>query len=188
MPTLIEQPKSTSSERKSRFDKNNNEPKVLTKFDTKPHRNEKVWSILDNGFKSDCSDTAIDDELQLDKPFDEKDENTKFEPRKYDGFQVKVLPTKDRLIIRNQFLYMDPSTFSIVWHNIGLFIILHSLGFLGIYQCYAQRKFYTFAISKCILLSISVVLFCQIVAGLFGYRFTIKHFDGDHRKNVLKLF
>ena len=134
MPTLLENQTPASSKFNSKFSGNPAEPRVLTKYDTKPYHQEKPGSILDSSFKSDTSDSSTDDDLRLETTADIIESAAdRFEPKKYDGFQLKVLPTKDKVLIRNNFIYLDPSSFSIVWHNVVLFIILHTLGIYGIY-------------------------------------------------------
>jgi len=147
MPTFIQEAQANSSKFNSKIE-NHIQPKVLSKYDTKLHVKEEE-SILDDSFKSDFSESSVNDELGLDTPYVDKDENnnSKLQPKKYNGFQMVVLPTKDKIIVRNNFLYLDPKTFSIVWHNVLLFIILHSLGFIGVYKCYSEHKFYAFASS-----------------------------------------
>ena len=150
MPTLIENQKLNSSKFNSKFN-NQAEPKVLTKYDTKPFQKDAPQSILDSSFKSDYSDSATDDELRLNKCEDDEiqeQKNERFEPKKYDGFQLKILPTKDKILIRNNYTYLDPNAFSIVWINVILFIILHSLGFYGVYRCFSEKKYYAFVSSN----------------------------------------
>lgn len=146
MPTIIENQKATSSKFKTKSN-NLNEPVVLTKFDTKLFQPEKHHSILDNSFKSDYSDSTSDDETKQIDP-DENNNIDKFEPIKYDGFQLKVLPTKEKVLIRNNFIYIDPKTQSIVWPNVIAFTILHLLTFYGLYKCFiTERKFHGFVAS-----------------------------------------
>ena len=152
MPTLIENQTPASSKFNSKFSDNPAEPRVLTKYDTKPYQNERS-SILDSSFKSETSDSSTDDDLRLETTADIiESAHDRFEPRKYDGFQLKVLPSKDKILIRNKFTYLDPKSFSIVWHNIGLFIILHTLGLYGIYQAFVYRRGGAVAVSKWLLL------------------------------------
>lgn len=149
MPTLLENPTPAGSKFNGKLSGKPGEPRVLTKYDTKPYQNEKPRSFLDSSFKSDTSDSSADDDLRLETTADIIESGTdRFEPKKYDGFQVKVLPTKDKIVIRNQFTYLDPKTFSIVWHNIGLFLILHTLGLYGVYLGAVERICGPLAIGK----------------------------------------
>lgn len=145
MPTSIDNETPASS--KFKFSGNQTEPRVLTKYDTKPFLQQPTGSILDTSFKSDTSDSSTDEDLRLDTTADLIENSGRFEPKKYDGFQLKVLPTKDKILIRNSFTYLDPKSFSIVWHNIGLFIILHTLGIYGIYLCFFDGRYGPFLAS-----------------------------------------
>lgn len=149
MPTIIQlQP---NSKRKSKLLNNAAEPRVLTKYDTKLFQREhqEHTSFLDQSFKSDHSDSTEDNEAHFDKLEDEEEiRDLKFEPKKYDGFNVKVLPSKEKIVIRNQFQYLDPKTFSIVGHNIILFAILHSFAFYGLYKLFTELKFCAFVACK----------------------------------------
>jgi hypothetical protein len=59
------------------------------------------------------------------------------------------LPGNQQVIMSNNFLYLDPSAFSIVWINVGLFIVLHSFYFYSFYAVYAERKCFSLIVGKC---------------------------------------
>lgn len=145
MPTIIEKPiQTTNSKPLNKQD----EPKVLTKYDTKLFQKDhyKETSLLDSSFKSE-SDSS--DDFDTDINHNKKLVQNSFEPKKYDNnFNVKILPSKEKVIIRNNFQYLDPKTFSIVGHNIILFAILHSFAFYGLYKLFTELKFCAFVACK----------------------------------------
>lgn len=150
MPTIIaNQP---NSKHKSKLQNNPAEPVVLTKYDTKLFQREhqERSSLLDQSFKSDQSDSTEESDLLSDNHDEETTKVCKLEPKKYDGFNVKVLPSKEKIVVRNGYQYLDPKTFSIVGHNIVLFLILHSLAFYGVYLLSVERKFSAFVALYCI--------------------------------------
>lgn len=38
-----------------------------------------------------------------------------------------------KIYYSDKYIYLDKKEFSIVWHNVGLFLFLHSCWFLGLY-------------------------------------------------------
>ena len=46
--------------------------------------------------------------------------------------KLKLIKNK-KIYHSDKYIYLDPKEFSIVWHNVLLFIFLHSFYFLGLY-------------------------------------------------------
>lgn len=49
-----------------------------------------------------------------------------------ENLKPKLLPNK-KVYYSDRYIYLDKSEFQIVWHNVALFIFLHTMWFLGLY-------------------------------------------------------
>lgn len=120
---------------------------------------EKAFSISDEShsssnfisskIKSEHKDTALTNNfkpkiqyvLEEETPVHVKQPN----PSIYSTYK---LSGKQKVIMRNNYLYLDPSAFSIVWKNVFLFIILHFLYVYSFYAVYMERRPYSLILCK----------------------------------------
>lgn len=83
--------------------------------------------------------------LEEDQPEPPTSQATSITASQYESIK---LPGNQKAIVTNHFLYIDPSVFSLVWLNVTLFFILHSLYMYSFYIIYEEKKWPALIVGK----------------------------------------